>query len=70
MNFTIDAVVENGTLKLPQPLDLPEGTPVRLTITRLDESEEDPLAGVIGICDGPADGAEHHDQYIYGKFPR
>lgn len=68
MILTFDAIIENGTLKLPQPLDLPEGTPVRLTIARLDESNEDPLADVIGICDiGPDISlADCHDQLLYG----
>ena len=28
--------------------------------------EGDPLARVIGICEGPSDLAERHDKYVYG----
>jgi hypothetical protein len=28
--------------------------------------EEDPIAAVIGICEGPSDLAEKHTTYIYG----
>lgn len=66
MTLTVEATYENGMLKPKQPLTLPEGTEVRLTITPVDE-EYDPLEAVIGICDGPADGAANHDKYIYGK---
>ena len=40
---------------------------VRVTITPADE-DYDPLEAVIGIGDGPPDGAENHDKYIYGKL--
>lgn len=66
MSTVVEAVYENGVLKLAQPLSLPEGMRVRVTIT-LAEEDYDPLEAVIGICkDGPADGAENHDRYIYG----
>jgi len=29
------------------------------------EGEGDPLAKVIGICEGPSDMAERHDKYVY-----
>jgi predicted DNA-binding antitoxin AbrB/MazE fold protein len=69
MSTVVDAVYENGMLKLAQPLALPEGTQVRVIVTPADEPY-DPLAAVIGICDGPPDGAENHDKYIYGKLRR
>ena len=65
MSTSIEAVYENGVLKLAEPLALPEGMRVRVTITRADEY--DPLSAVIGICDGPPDGAENHDQHISGR---
>jgi predicted DNA-binding antitoxin AbrB/MazE fold protein len=69
MTITVEATVENGQLKFKDPLVLAEGTPVRVVITPLDE-EEDPLAGVIGICKtGRTDGAANHDQYLYGNRP-
>ena len=67
MSLVVEATFENGTFKLAQPVALPEGTQVRLTITRVDE-DYDPLDAVIGICDGPPDGAENHDKYIYGRL--
>jgi predicted DNA-binding antitoxin AbrB/MazE fold protein len=68
MHITVDATYEKGILKPNEPLQLSEGSRVRLTITPADE-EYDPLEAVIGICDsGRSDGAERHDQYIYGKL--
>jgi predicted DNA-binding antitoxin AbrB/MazE fold protein len=66
MSAVAEAVYEGGTLKLSQPLPLPEGTRVRLIIAAAEENC-DPLAAVIGTCDGPADGAENHGKSIYGK---
>jgi predicted DNA-binding antitoxin AbrB/MazE fold protein len=63
MTLTIEAIYENGQLKFKQPISLAEGTPVRVTITPLDE-EYDPLDAVIGIGEGPTDGADNHDKYI------
>ncbi len=73
MSLVVEATFENGTFKLAQPVALPEGTQVRLTITPVDEDhpvdeDSDPLDAVIGICDGPPDGAENHDKYIYGRL--
>ncbi len=65
MTLTVEAVFENGVLKPKQPLSLADGTEVRLAVTPMDE-DFDPLDAVIGICDGPPDGAENHDKYIYG----
>jgi len=68
MSITVEAIYENGQLKFREPVVLAEGTPVRVTITPMDE-EYDPLDAVIGICkDGPRDGAENHDKYIYGDL--
>lgn len=67
MSTVVEAVYENGTLKLAGPLPLPDGSRVRLTVVRADEVD-DPLAEVIGIGEsGRTDGAEHHDRYVYGK---
>jgi predicted DNA-binding antitoxin AbrB/MazE fold protein len=67
MVITVEATYENGILKPKQPLSLVNGTQVVLTVTPVDE-EYDPLDAVIGIGDGPADGADNHDKYIYGKI--
>jgi predicted DNA-binding antitoxin AbrB/MazE fold protein len=67
MTITLEATVENGQLKLKEPLILAEGTAVRVVVTPVDEGY-DPLDAVIGSCDGPPDGAENHDKYIYGNL--
>ena len=67
MCAVVEALYEGGILKLSQPLPLPEGTRVRLTIAPAEE-DYDPLAAVIGTCDGPADGTANHDKYIYRKL--
>ena len=68
MTITVEATYENGVFKPKQAVQLDEGTEVRL-ILQMDEQVHDPLADVIGIGDGPAegDGAQNHDKYIYGK---
>lgn len=69
MAITLDATFESGQLKFKQPIQLAEGTTVRVTITPVDE-DRDPLAGLIGVCrSGRPDGAENHDKYLYGKRP-
>ena len=70
MTIVVDATYQNGILKPKEPLTLAEGAEVRLTITPAAEPY-DPLEAVIGIGEsGRTDGAEHHDQYIYGKIWR
>lgn len=66
MTLTIDATYENGVLKPRQPLPVTDGAEVRLSIS-LGDDDYDPLEAVIGIGDGPSDGADNHDKYIYGK---
>jgi predicted DNA-binding antitoxin AbrB/MazE fold protein len=67
MSTVVEAVYENGILKPAEPLSLPEGMRVRLTIMPADENH-DPMVAVIGTCDGPPDGADNHDKYIHGKL--
>jgi predicted DNA-binding antitoxin AbrB/MazE fold protein len=70
MTLTLKATVENGQLKLSQPVALAEGTTVRVTITPMAEPD-DPLAGVLGIGEsGRTDGADNHDRYLYGTRKR
>jgi predicted DNA-binding antitoxin AbrB/MazE fold protein len=66
MTITIEAVYEHGVLRPKEPVVLVEGAEVRVTITPIREA--DSLADVIGIGEGPADGADNHDKYIYGKI--
>ncbi len=67
MTITVDAVYQDGILKPKTPLTLADGTEVRVTVTPATEPY-DPLEAVIGIGEGPPDGAENHDKYIYGKI--
>ena len=67
MSVTVEATYENGVFKPRQPLDLAEGAEVRLTVDPVTADEDDPLDAVIGIGEGPPDGADNHDKYIYGK---
>lgn len=66
MSFT--ATVVNGTIKLPDDVDLPDGT-----VVRVEPAEEEPktlaerYASFIGIIDDPrTDLALNHDHYLYG----
>jgi predicted DNA-binding antitoxin AbrB/MazE fold protein len=65
MTLTIEAIFTNGSFRPKQPIPLPEGTQVELTVQVAGELE-DPFEAVIGTCDGPADGAANHDKYLYG----
>ena len=66
MPITVDAVYENGMLKLNEPLALPDGAKVRISVSANGEAE-DPFEAVIGTCEGPPDGAANHDKYLYGE---
>jgi predicted DNA-binding antitoxin AbrB/MazE fold protein len=70
MTIAVEAIFENGAFRPVEPVSLPEGTPVHLQVSRLDEPPVDPLEAVIGIGEGPSeeDGAANHDKYIYGKI--
>jgi predicted DNA-binding antitoxin AbrB/MazE fold protein len=69
MTITVDATCENGQLKFKEPVALADGTPVRVTITPV-EDQSDPFAGLIGrFSSGRTDGAQNHDKYLYGKRP-
>jgi predicted DNA-binding antitoxin AbrB/MazE fold protein len=70
MTITVEAIIKDGKPQLKEPVQLAEGTPVRVTITPLDENY-DPLEAVIGIGkSGRTDGADNHDHYIYGTRRR
>jgi predicted DNA-binding antitoxin AbrB/MazE fold protein len=71
MTRTIEATYMNGVLKPHKPLDLEEGSDVRVTIEPVEDEVDDPLAAVIGIgTSGRTDGADQHDHYIYGTPKR
>ena len=74
MTMTVDAIYENGQLKLAEPIPVAEGTKVQVTLTAIDaaaidEQDGDPLEAVIGICDvgPPVSVAAAHDQIAYGR---
>ena len=66
MTVTVDAVWKEGVLRPKQPVPLPEGADVRISIDLPESDQLDPLAGVIGIGEGPAagDAADSHDRYL------
>ena len=67
MTITVEATYENGVLKPKKPLDLDEGTKVKLTV-RTPTHDEDPFADIIGICHSErTDGAAQHDKYLKRK---
>jgi predicted DNA-binding antitoxin AbrB/MazE fold protein len=66
MSITIEAIYANGAFQPQQPVNLPEGTHVELTV-RAGLEAPDPFEAVIGTCDGPPDGAANHDKYLYGE---
>ena len=70
MSFT--AVVENGTIKLPPEVNLPDGTEVKIEPVAMPKrtfGEE--FKEFIGAWkDGPEDLADNHDHYLYGTPKR
>jgi hypothetical protein len=64
-----DAVVQKGQLVLKSPLELPDGTVVRVQV---DEPVQHPLTWLAehAVDTGIADLAEEHDHYIYGSPKR
>jgi predicted DNA-binding antitoxin AbrB/MazE fold protein len=69
MSTIIKATYANGVLKPKEPLALEEGAEVELIVTA-PLPDDDPLDAVIGIGEGPVDGADNHDHYIYGTPKR
>lgn len=67
MTITIDATYEDGVLKPAQPLPLAEHSRVQVAVS-LEAMDRDPLDDVIGIGQGPVkgDGADRHDEHLYG----
>jgi bifunctional DNA-binding transcriptional regulator/antitoxin component of YhaV-PrlF toxin-antitoxin module len=61
--------------RIRRVLDLEPGSKVHVVVEVVDRGEttriDDPLERIIGLCEGgPPDGAENHDQYLYGTFSR
>ncbi len=65
--------VRNGVVVFDEPVRLPEGAAVRVTVAEEDEASKrlptlaERLRDVIGIIEGPPDLAANHDHYAHGK---
>ena len=73
---TLIATYEDGVLRLPHLLDLPEHTQVRIQIQSLPEEQAQTESNVLKeLSDlatdlGVDDLAEQHDHYLYGTDKR
>lgn len=76
MAITVEAVYENGVLKLAQPLPLKEHEKVRVTV---EERQPSLAERIVARAEAlppqtldrlPVDGASQHDHYIYGAPKR
>jgi hypothetical protein len=73
MTIAVKAIYENGVFRPKEPLQLQERTEVEVLIPTQAPSDDDPTGwaaaqSLIGfIDDAPADMAEHHDNYLYGR---
>ncbi|MDT9191053.1 antitoxin family protein [Limnospira fusiformis KN01] len=73
MTFTLQAIYEQGMLRLMQPVDLPEGTSVQVIITANDSTQEnknttDILAQIAALpLEGDRDNFSgfDHDRILY-----
>ena len=73
MTMTVEAVYENGVLKLDQPLPLKDHEKVRITIESSLSLSGSPLAALAALAaehpenpNLPSDFAQQHDHYLYG----
>jgi Protein of unknown function DUF104 len=73
MTTTVKAIYENGVFKPKEPVNLQERTEVEVLVPTQATSDDDPTGwaapqALIGfIDDAPAEMAEHHDHYLYGR---
>ena len=73
MTTAVKAICENSVFKPKEPLQLQERTEVEVLIPTQSPVDDDPTGwsaarALIGfIDDAPADMAEHHDHYLYGR---
>jgi predicted DNA-binding antitoxin AbrB/MazE fold protein len=75
MTTTVEAIYENGVLRLSRPIDLADGTPVEVTVTPR-APQPDPRAAAQALAalaamatefHEPTSVARDHDRYLYGK---
>jgi predicted DNA-binding antitoxin AbrB/MazE fold protein len=81
MSTTVEAIYENGVLRLSRPIDLAEGTPVEVIILpRSPQPQPQPqpgkrtpaeiLAEIAAMAtpnEHPTHDARDHDRILYGK---
>jgi hypothetical protein len=71
--MSITATVENGTIRLPPVLDVPDGTTVELTLPERPAPAAQPgatlawMLAFAGTVEGPADLAAEHEHYLQGR---
>jgi predicted DNA-binding antitoxin AbrB/MazE fold protein len=80
MTTNLKAIYEKGVLRLKEPLSLPDGTQVDVTVTSHEEDNSEPsqimddrswdsltrLLSECAIDTGVPDLASQHDHYLYG----
>ncbi len=80
MTTNLKAIYENGVLRLEQPLAVPEGAEVEVTVSlsdadngkplpETDDQAWDALTQLLNECaidTGVSDLAHQHDHYLYG----
>ncbi|MCM3870450.1 MAG: antitoxin family protein [Pyrinomonadaceae bacterium] len=80
MTTNLKAIYEQGVLRLKEPLSLPDGTQVDVTVTsheeengeqsqRMEDRSWDALTQLLAECaidNGVPDLASQHDHYLYG----
>lgn len=68
--MTLEAVYEGGVLRLMQPIDLPEGTRVEITLVKNKRTPADILAAIASLpLEGDRDefSGRDHDKIIYSE---
>lgn len=67
--MTYTGIIRNGKVEVDQPVDLPDGTPVRVEPVG---GEPDPFDGLLedSVDVDIPDAASQHDHYIYGTQRR
>jgi len=73
MTIAVKAIYENGVFRPTEPVHLRERTEVEVLVPMQSPTDDDPTGwaaaqALIGfIDDAPADMAERHDDYLYGR---
>jgi predicted DNA-binding antitoxin AbrB/MazE fold protein len=84
MTTNLKAIYEQGVLRLKEPLSLPDGTQVDVTVIAPEEHDGEPsqvmndrswdtLTQLLADCEidtGVPDLASQHDHYLYGSPKR